>query len=178
MNRLTSFRAAAFVIVLALSLVLAACSSSGLIVALDVAEVAASASVPVIQAFAGQLGTTAALASSYAQGISNACAESVTELKTTDSKAIQDTKIAGYFANVAALSLPTGTVSEVLAVISAIGSAVNVILNEVGAAKVTASAPTPGAAVLLAKYQAQVKALGSDKARLQDIMTRAAQFGK
>jgi hypothetical protein len=153
------------------------CSNGGLIIALDVAEVAATSAIPVITAFTPQLGTVlAGQATAYAKGIANACAQSVTELGSTDPKLTQDTKIAGYFAAVLSLSLPPGTVSEVLAVIGAIGAAVQIILAEIHPPTPAAQAiapQSPAAQALLSKYQAQVKALGSDKARIADIMARA-----
>jgi len=178
------------VAVLLFSFLLAGCTSSSLIVALDVAEVAASSAVPVIDAFAPQLGApTVTLATNYAKAVSTACSESVAELSSTDSKAVQDTKIAGYFAS-AVISLPAGVASEVQAVIDAVGAAVQVILTEVHASATPTvanetPADSPGRLVrrwplagsaLLAKYQAQVKALGSSKARLEDIRTRAGQM--
>jgi hypothetical protein len=172
MNILLKLRAPLAVL---LCVALISCGTSGLITALDVAEVAANSAIPIIQAFSVQLGPTAALATAYAKGISQACEQSVTELGSTDSKAVQDTKIAGYFAEVAAVSLPAGTVAEVLAVISAVGSAVQIILTQINAptSPTPAAMASPEGKALLAKYQTQVKALGSDKARIQDVLTRA-----
>ena len=155
------------------------CGKSGLITALDVAAVAATGAIPVIEAFSVQLGPLAPLAVAYAKGIANACAESVTELGTSDPQSVQYTDIANYFLSVASPALPAGTVAEVAAVISAIGYAVQIILNAVkSVAALKATPPNPAGQTLLAKYQADVKALGSDKARLADIMNRAASVGK
>jgi hypothetical protein len=158
-------------------------SSSALITALDVAEVAATAAVPLITAFSAQLGPFAPVAIAYAKAISDAAARSITELKSTDPPALQYSTIAGYFAEVLAISIPAGTVSEVVAVISAISVAVQAILaivNNTPAAQIkkAAAAVPPDVKALLVKYQAQVKALGSDQARMQDVLTRAAQLRK
>jgi hypothetical protein len=64
-------------------------------------------------------------------------------------------------------------------VISAIGAAVQVILTEIHPTTPTPAARavvTVGGSTLLAKYQAQVKALGSTKARLADIATRSREM--
>lgn len=170
----------AVVMVLSLSAFSCPSGSAGLITGLDVASVAATAAVPVINAFASQLNPNdAALLTNYARAISQACVDSVKELGSSDTKAIQYSTIASNFAKVAAVSLPTGTVSEVVTVISAIGAAVNIILATVNAGQAKtlrlsrAAAPNPEVQSLLKKYQSQVKALGSDKARVQDILQHA-----
>ena len=159
---------------------LTSCSSSGLIFALDVAEVAATASVPVITAFSAQLGPLAPVAIAYAKGIANACVLSVAELGSSDPTATKDKNILDYFAAVAELALPAGTVSEVVSAIDATVAAVELIINQIRgtvAAKkpvsARASAQATTSANLLAQYQAQVQALGSDKKRIADILVRA-----
>lgn len=155
------------------------CGASGLIVALDVAEVAASAAVPIINAFAGLLGTLLTpMFISYARGISNACALSVAELKTTDATAIQYTKIIGYFAQVVEVPLSSSIAAEVVAAISAIEAAVSIILGFIGGStpKTKPKALNVDTQALLKKYQAQVKALGSDQARIADILAKNAQL--
>lgn len=154
-------------------------SQSSLIQALDVASLASNAAIPVIQAFSSQLGPKATtLALAYAQGIASASAQSVTELgNTADTQDQQYSAIAGYFVNVASLNLPEGTAAQLTTIISAIGAAVHIILGLVrplAAPSPARSAPTsPDVQALLNQYQAQAKSMGSDKARIADILAHA-----
>jgi hypothetical protein len=157
---------------------LTGCGSSSLVTALDVTEVAASAAIPIVQAFAPQIGAaTVTEIDNYLNGVSNACALSITEAgNTADSQAVQYTKMAGYFANVVTLSLPPGIAAEVAAGIGAVIAAVQVILKIINGTPV----PTPAPAVVakLKTYQAQVKGLGSDKARMADVLAKHEQLKK
>jgi len=161
----------------ALALTQVRCGTSGLIVALDVAEVAASAAVPIVLVFTPQLGPFAAVLSTYIKGVSTACKESVTELKSTDPQATQYSKIAGYFAAVVLTSLPTGIVSEVEAAIGAISAAVSIILSIINGSPAPVAklrGKSAASQALLVKYQAQVKALKSDQERIADILAKDA----
>jgi hypothetical protein len=149
-------------------------SGSTLIGALDVVEVAADASIPVLQAFAPQLGPFATIAIDYAKGIANAAALSITEAQTADTNTVKYGKIFAYFAAVAALSIPAGIGTEVQAVISAITAAVQLVLTAIGHAPAPTVVKTAAQNPLLLKYQSQVKALGSDSARISDVMAHAA----
>lgn len=155
----------------ALTLTQVGCGTSGLIVALDVAEVACTVAVPVVQAFAAQLGPMDALFTSYIGGISNACSLSVTELNNTaDSQSVQLANVAKYFAAVVTVNLPAGIATEVSAVIGAIIAAVQIIIKLIN--KTPAPTPTPVVAAKLKTYHSQVMALGSDEARKADVLAK------
>lgn len=162
----------------AIALTQVGCSSSSLITALDVVSIGATAALPIIQALSAQLGPqNASLATAYCNALQTACSDSVKELASTDSKTVQYTRIAGYFTSVASISLPPGTVSEVLSVISAIGAAVQIVLTEVGGGSASASKKSVALSLeakkVLSGYQSQAKALGSDGARVKDILSKS-----
>lgn len=162
----------------ALALAQIRCGSSNLVTTLDVVEIACTEAVPVVNAFSAQLGpATVAKLNAYLQGISNAAAQSITELgNTTDSQSQQYVKIAGYFAAVATIALPAGIAGEVAAVIGAVIAAVQLVLLAVN--HTPAPTPTPAVKAKLTAYQAKAKALGTDAARIQDAMSRVAQVKK
>ena len=148
------------------------CPSTSLIIALDVAEVAISAALP----FVGQLGPAWG---TYLKAMAAACSDAVTTLGNTSlTKAQQYEQIALALAQIIQPDLPSG--GEVLTVVEAVIGAVQAIIAIVGAPK-TGTVSLKASRLLsaaaqnkLKAYQAQVKALGSDKARIADIVARAS----
>jgi len=145
-----------------------------LITALDVAEVAVSAALPFVGTLDPAWGT-------YLKAIASVCSNAVSVLDNASlTQAQQYGQIAIAIAQVVAPALPGGG-GEVVVIVEAVIGAVQAIIAIVGTPKASVSLKasitlSAGAREKLKTYQSQVKALGSDKARIADIAARAGQM--
>ena len=148
-------------------------STSQLITALN--AVADSSSVAVVLtsalAAAGKLDPAVATqVANYAQGVTTAVQQSITELNSVDTNPIKITKITADFAAVAAPAFGPGTAPQVQAAIQAVSAAVQIFLRQLN---------TP-ATLTLAKLSPvkAVKLSMGDKAALKSINKKAVGIFK
>jgi hypothetical protein len=115
-------------------LILSACSTSQLSTDLTIVSDACSAAtiaVPVLEA-SGVLPTGIGnIILAYTGAVSTAASQSAAELLTKDPVSVMDTKIIGYFADVAVPALGPTVGSEVQALVNAIASAVQLFLSQI-----------------------------------------------
>jgi hypothetical protein len=109
----------------------------------------------------------AGLVSTYATAVSTATTKSITELNSTDTNVVKVTVITEAFAVVAAPAFGPNVSPQIIAVTNAIGTAVQLFLNQLhasGALKMARLAP-----------HAVIKLEKGDKAKLKAIMVKATE---
>jgi hypothetical protein len=115
-------------------LILSACSTSQLSTDLTIVSDACSAAtiaIPVLEA-SGVLPTGIGnIILAYTGAVSTAASQSAAELLTKDSIAVMDTKIIGYFDGIAVPALGPTVGPEVVALVNAITSAVQLFLSQI-----------------------------------------------
>ena len=103
--------------------------SVSLAVVSDACE-AATLAVPILEATGILDSGIGNIVLAYTGAVSTAASQSGTELLTSDTAAVKDEKIIGYFAQVAVPALGPTVGPEVQAIVSAISSAVNLFLAQ------------------------------------------------
>jgi len=112
-------------LLIALCLILTACSVSTLVTTLDMVATAAAVANTIVSGTGSH-----PKADAYLSAVATAASSSATELQSSDSSAIQYTKVAGYFAEVGTVSLDANTSAEVKAAIAEVEFAIQVFLAE------------------------------------------------
>jgi len=115
-------------------LILSACSTSQLSTDLTVlsdACTAATVAVPIVEASGILPSGIGNIILAYTGAVSTAASQSAAELLTKDPVSVMDTKIIGYFADVAVPALGPTVGPEVQALVNAIASAVQLFLSQI-----------------------------------------------
>jgi hypothetical protein len=115
-------------------LILSACSTSQLSTDLNIVSdacAAATIAVPVLEATGLLPVGIGNIILTYTGAVSTAASQSAAELLSKDSVAVMDTKIIGYFADIAVPALGPTVGPEVQALVNAIVSAVQLFLSQI-----------------------------------------------
>jgi Na+-transporting NADH:ubiquinone oxidoreductase subunit NqrC len=153
----------AVVLLVLLCFVLVACTSSSLIVSLQLVTDAVEVAIPVLAA-AGVDPAALTLVQNYLTAVSTATQQATTELASTDTTAVKAGKIASYFA--AAIAPEIANV-QVSAVVKAVAAAVQEFLALLNPAPVTA-----------AIAQSSVQPSFGDRRKLSSIYKQAGEHLK
>ena len=154
-----------FLLVLVLTFVLVACTTSNLITSLQLVTDAVTVALPVLEA-AGVDPAALALAQTYLTSVSTATTQAVTELTSTDSAAVKAAKIASYFAAAVAPDIGNPQVSAVVRAVAAAVQSFLALLNP---------APTVAAKLAAAPQAQSAKLSFGDRQKLGSIRKTAAK---